>query len=663
MTGRLLTTRFAGTILRHLKVTACLGLVLTCMQPAVAQSVLRKIGFLPAAQDVQPAGEGTAESLYLAMELERQLLSNPEMASCSPTLERSTDTWVLKGQFNSREARRHAVEAISQLTGAMPRDKSRLAIHSASQAKPLSVTATRLLANRHLHESHPHLVGSVRCESSAPGMIQVSGTVASMEDKLALMRGLHKLKSVVAVQGDLGISPMIHNGRKVIVVNQQGDLMLEQIPVGFPVISAGSPQINTNTNTVLPATSLPVPSRGSTAPVPLPDLVPAPVKPSFFPDKIETPVKPTQPMPSPVPGTIANPLAAIPPYQLAKPESDSAQRFTTQPVAAQPAVIERVEATTQTTPRMMPAGQLNHPREVWTGPPVVTVGGKPIATAKGAGDLNQHPWQTAHQSRRETPSQTDWRVRVSGSSPTAVVRSVENGPAAASTTSLALSSIAAPVPQPRQESSLGIPPLTQPSLATPSRVATNPAPTPSPSTPPTGYGVPTLTLVHPGRPTPFRATGLVLEAGDETFGIVDKSRPLQPTPFRATGLVLETGDETFGIVDKSKAFLGVLTETRTEPKKGAIRVEGDAESLFETGATAVRPSSPTPDYTLGKLEDAVRIACVGLAHRIEVKKEGTITWVRIMANDLASERKVLESMVLLPEIHQPDVRLEVKVTR
>ena len=63
MTGRLLTTRFAGTILRHLKVTACLGLVLTCMQPAVAQSVLRKIGFLPAAQDVQPAGEGTAESL------------------------------------------------------------------------------------------------------------------------------------------------------------------------------------------------------------------------------------------------------------------------------------------------------------------------------------------------------------------------------------------------------------------------------------------------------------------------------------------------------------------------------------------------------------------------------------------------------------------------
>ena len=49
--------------------------------------------------------------------------------------------------------------------------------------------------------------------------------------------------------------------------------------------------------------------------------------------------------------------------------------------------------------------------------------------------------------------------------------------------------------------------------------------------------------------------------------------------------------------------------------------------------------------------------------KVEILPQGSITLVRVTANDLAAERKALESLVLLPEIHDSAVKLEVVIAR
>lgn len=67
--------------------------------------------------------------------------------------------------------------------------------------------------------------------------------------------------------------------------------------------------------------------------------------------------------------------------------------------------------------------------------------------------------------------------------------------------------------------------------------------------------------------------------------------------------------------------------------------------------------------SLAHLEAAVRIACAGMVQKVEIVDLGGISLVRVTANDVASERKALEALVLLPEIHHPEVKLEVKLSR
>jgi len=91
------------------------------------------------------------------------------------------------------------------------------------------------------------------------------------------------------------------------------------------------------------------------------------------------------------------------------------------------------------------------------------------------------------------------------------------------------------------------------------------------------------------------------------------------------------------------------------PVKATLKI--DAED------TPAPLSGPKGKPSLAHLESAVRIACAGLVQKVEIVDQGGISLVRVTVTDVGNERKALEALVLLPEIHHPEVKLEVKLNR
>ena len=82
-------------------------------------------------------------------------------------------------------------------------------------------------------------------------------------------------------------------------------------------------------------------------------------------------------------------------------------------------------------------------------------------------------------------------------------------------------------------------------------------------------------------------------------------------------------------------------EDEVEPKAPAVLKPVRATIQFE--GEEAHPASKSADRKLSaaQLESAVRIACAGLAKKVEILPQGSITLVRVTANDLAAERKAL----------------------
>lgn len=509
----------------------------------------------------QPAGEGVAEGRYLAMELEARLLADPVMGGSQPTLELGANGWVLKGQFNNQAGRVRAREIVTDATGQAPQDKSRVVIYPTAAPKPLSPAAARVMAQRLIREKFPGLMQSVRCESETPGVVQVAGTALSVEDKLELLRALHRQKGVVAVENEVVLGPMVRNGRRVILVSQNGDLALEKLPVSFKPGGETEEQ---------PATAPPAPEK---KPEPVADEKVPPLPADFPPPPALTPAPTREPAfgkPAVVPAPV---LSNTPRDNQVGDNSFIARAHPEESTAAEPTGIVTVNARN--------AGA---PRRPWRAPSAVQVGGQPIATLQDLNETTGTQWATAHAPTRMRAEESAWQYRVRGG-----------------TTSQAEKVVA----------------KSQPAPAIPARaVAVNPVS----ATQPPAAQTSVVTVVQPAKVP--------------TTDAVSIARPVQVTT---------------AIPTVAEPVPPVI------PVKGTLKIDGD-----EAPAT---PLGPKGKPSLAHLEAAVRIACAGLVQKVEIVDQGGISLIRVTASDVASERKALEALVLLPEIHHPEVKLEVKLSR
>lgn len=499
----------------------------------------------------QPAGEGVVEGRYLSMELEARLLADPAIAGSQPTPEWTPEGWVLKGQFNNQTGRLRAREIMAEVTGEQARDKSRVVVYPTVAPKPMSPAATRVMAQRYVREKFPNLTSSLRCESETAGVIQISGTVLSVEDKLELVRGLHRHKGVVAVENDIGQSPMMRAGKRVILVTQQGDLFLEKLPTSF------RQEVVTPTAILQSETSKqPEITKQPAEPQDLPPLAPEvlPEPKGIYPD--------ANPVSKPV-SNLVEPTAQV--------EPSAQNNFIARAKGEDESTLVRTTAASTVS-----LGQLRHPKRPWSGPSVVTVGGNPIGTILTLNESPASKWQPAHQPKRSRSAELAWQERLNLKIPSAV---------SALPQPVVSKAVVAKVPEATK------PPVEQPAS----------------------------TMVYPGKAL---------------------TNPYGPT--RASHLSVE--DE---VEPKAPAVL--------KPVRATIQFEGEE----------AHPASKSADRKLSaaQLESAVRIACAGLAKKVEILPQGSITLVRVTANDLAAERKALESLVLLPEIHDSAVKLEVVIAR
>jgi|GEM_PF-1122869 len=510
----------------------------------------------------QPAGEGVAEGRYLAMELEARLLADPVIGGSQPGLDLAANGWILKGQFNNQAGRVRAREIVTDATGQAPQDKSRVVIYPTAAPKPLSPAAARVMAQRLIREKFPGLAQSVRCDSENPGVVQVSGTALSVEDKLELIRALHRQKGVTAVENEIVLGPMVRNGKRVILVSQNGDLALEKLPTSFR---------------------------------PGADLEEQPAAPSVGPEK--KPAPPSDDKVPPLPADFPPPPApsvrgesALP--TIGQPGDDRTVEFPTGPrenntsdtsfiaralpedsPASGPVVGQGLNAR-----NLIPAGR------TWRGPSTVQVGGQPIATLQTLNESTGTQWATAHAPSRQRAEELAWQERVRrGTKPQEekVMAGAKPAPAASSRAIVA---------------------------------------TPASGSQPAAQKPVAVTVVHPAKVVPVAS--------------VPSSGPTQVTT------AIPNPGEGLAPVVPVKATLKMDVEELPAPLSGS---KG-------------KPS-------LAHLEAAVRIACAGMVQKVEIVDQGGISLVRVTANDVASERKALEALVLLPEIHHPEVKLEVKLSR
>ncbi len=565
--------------LHHSLRALCLGAAaILCAQGARAQITL-PVNPLTLIRGEQPAGEGVAEGRYLAMELEAKLLADPLMAGSQPSLELGPDGWILKGQFNNQTGRMRAREIVADATGSQPRDKSRVVIYATTPPKPLSPAATKVMAQRLIRDKFQNLSASVRCDSENPGVVQLNGTALCVEDKLELLRAVHRQKGVVAVENEIVLSPMIRNGKRVILVSQTGDLALDSLPNSFR--ADGGPSETPAQPAAVPAR---LPAAEQSLP-PLPPEVPPPPKGLGRDEALipaaGSPLRENRAV-SETPEPEASPSAAGSFIARGLPEEAEPASPNSKPLAR--ALPEESEPA---RPQMRAkTGMLQHPGRAWAGPSAVKVGGQPIATLR---DLNQSSgvqWATAHQPSRSRAAELAWLERVQPKN-----QSTPNAALAGGT--------ATPIASPSQTVV----------VASKKAVAG-----------PTAVAKPTMTVVNPAG----AAGGLSARGNSDT----------------QTLNMEKTGSEA-GTIQPVRATL-LLDE---EVKPSALK----------------QPGGPKPN--LAHLESAVRIACAGLVQKVEIEERGGITLVRVTANDTTSERKALEALVLLPEIHHPGVKLETKLSR
>jgi hypothetical protein len=564
--------------LHHSLRALCLGAAaILCARGARAQITL-PVNPLTLIRGEQPAGEGVAEGRYLAMELEAKLLADPLVAGSQPSLELGPDGWILKGQFNNQAGRMRAREIVADATGSQPRDKSRVVIYATTPPKPLSPAATKVMAQRLIREKFQNLSASVRCDSENPGVVQLNGTALCVEDKLELLRAVHRQKGVVAVENEIVLSPMIRNGKRVILVSQTGDLALDSLPTSFR--ADGGPSET-------PAQPAAVPARSPAAEQPLPPLppeVPPPPK-GLSRDEALIPAGSSSP---------ENKIVTEAPKPEASPSAGGsfiARGLPEEVESASPTVRPLVRAIPEESEPARPqvrakTGMLHHPGRAWAGPAAVKVGGQPIATLR---DLNQSSgvqWVTAHQPTRSRAAELAWLERVQPKALPTPEAALAGGNAA-----------------PKASASQTVVVASKKVVAAPTMVAPQ-----------------TMTVVHPaGAAGGFAARGISDTQTLDKEKVGSDAGTIQPV--RATLLLDE------------------------EVKPSALN----------------QPAGAKPN--LAHLESAVRIACAGLVQKVEIEERGGITLVRVTANDTTSERKALEALVLLPEIHHPGVKLETKLSR
>lgn len=564
--------------LHHSLRALCLGAAaILCTRGAQAQITL-PVNPLTLIRGEQPAGEGVAEGRYLAMELEAKLLADPLMAGSQPSLELGPDGWILKGQFNNQAGRMRAREIVTDTTGNRPLDKSRVVIYATTPPKPLSPAATKVMAQRLLREKFQSLSGSIRCDSEYPGVVQLNGSALCVEDKLELLRAVHRQKGVVAVENEIVLSPMMRNGKRVILVSQTGDLALDRLPTSFR--ADGGPLETPAQPAVAPARE---PSAAQPLP-PLPPEVPPPPK-GLTRDEALLPVESTQRetiFVAEAPKPEGNPSAGAPFIARGLPEeAEPAAEPHRAPARSLP---EKTEAASN--PVRTKAGRVLHPGRAWTGPSAVKVGGQPIATLR---DLNQDSgvsWGTAHQPTRSRAAELAWLERVQPKISPTPDTAVAGGTAA---------------PKASQN---------QPVVMAAKKVPAAPI----------AASTPTMTVVHPAG-----AAGALAARGVSDTQIFDN--------------------------EKAGTDLGSI-----QPVRATLISEEEVKPTVLNQPAGAKPN-------LAHLESAVRIACAGLVQKVEIEERGGITLVRVTANDTTSERKALEALVLLPEIHHPGVKLETKLSR
>lgn len=571
---------FRKTLLRASSLSLLASLSLF---PLVAQAQGTGIGGVLAPKLFsQPAGEDVAEGRYLSAELEAKLLADPEMAGSQPTLEFTGGTWILKGQFNKQSARLRARELVTEATGSAPTDKSKVVIYPTPTPKPLSAAATKVLAQRTLREKFPSLIGNIQCESTAEGVIRLEGSTLSVEDKLEVLRGMHRAKGVRAVEGVISISPMLRSGKKVYLVSSQGDVVLEKLPNFQP---AGE-----RINGVLPAVGQPKPSVRDVPP--LPADFPPPPQAFNRPASPEIPVGPEKVSP-PTPATSIT-RTTEPPLA---PEAVSAANFSP-PAPSSGLAGDAVRVKT------VPVGQLSHPGRSWNGPSSVLVGGQPIHPVHETPENAPGPWATAHQPARTLQAQLAWREKV---------QTVQ----VAKTNSGGMSYPNPGLEEPRRAPVLVSTPSHAPLGAPVTRVETSPLNAKDPTQAlGINHAIPAVTVVNPS------STGVVRNG-----------------PVRAVSLLEEGAEET---------------NAASSVKTMRARLVLDEEIPVDPAAPKNRK------FSKADVESAVRIACAGLAQKVEIIDQDGVTLVRVTTTSLAAERKALEALVLLPEIHDAAVKLEVK---
>ena len=486
----------------------------------------------------QPAGEGVAEGRYLAMELEARLLSDPVIGGSQPSLELGANGWTLKGQFNNQAGRMRAREIVTETTGQAPVDKSRVVIYPTAAPKPLSPAAARVMAQRLIREKFAGLAQSMRCESESPGVIQVSGTALSVEDKLELIRTLHRQKGVTAVENEIVLGPMVRNGKRVILVSQNGDLALEKLPTSFR---------------------------------PGGDIEEQPAAPA--PEKKVVPVSDDKVPPLP---------ADFPPPPSAEVRGEKAEPVGITFIAR--GMPEDSPASQPVQQQVTNARKPSLAARPWRAPSSVQVGGTPIATLQDLNETTGTQWATAHAPTRQRADELAWQERARrGNKPQddKVLAGAKAVPAATPQLTVAKTTIA-PVP-----------------------AATEPV---------------AMTMVRPSKAAPV-------------------GPPAPSAPAMVT-TVVPGASETMKAVVPVKATLKIDAEDTPAPLSG-----------------------PKGKPSLAHLESAVRIACAGLVQKVEIVDQGGISLVRVTVTDVGNERKALEALVLLPEIHHPEVKLEVKLNR
>jgi hypothetical protein len=147
--------------------------------------------------------------------------------------------------------------------------------------------------------------GAIHLNARPNGLMEVSGTIDSMESKLAVSRLFRQLSGCFGVVNDLKVQQVLRDGQRVVQVSRDGSLVVDPAALGMQ-----SEPVAASPATTIPKAPRPAPT--SVAPAPLPE----PTRPSSPSPRVLPPPRPeatTLPSPHPKATTLPPPRPTMPP--------------------------------------------------------------------------------------------------------------------------------------------------------------------------------------------------------------------------------------------------------------------------------------------------------------------------------------------------------------